>query len=64
MALGNFMFKLLQRIHQNPADGEIAKPFVIRRDDVPWRILGIAASDGLLVSFLIIIPELPLLEIG
>src|SRR5437016_10327314 len=51
---------LLQRVRYDLRDGEIAKPLVVGRDDVPWRVLRARLLHGVLERLNVVGPELAL----
>ena len=53
----------LQGSQNQIGDEKIARPFVIRRHNMPRRAIGRAAVDRILVGLLIIVPERALLDI-
>ena len=57
-------FQGVQRTDDYFADGEVAEPFVIRRDDVPRRFFSAAVCDSVLISGLVPFPVLALFKVG
>ena len=53
-----------QRLEQQVADGEVAEPLLVRRDDVPGRRLGVGALEGDLVGVAVLGPPSPLVDVA
>ena len=56
--------EFFEGLHDNARNGEIAKPFVIGRNDEPGSIFGAAAGEHSFVGGDIIVPALSLYGIG
>src|SRR5262245_46734022 len=53
-----------QRIPQRLRHCQVTEPFLVGRDDKPWRLLRTAMSEDILISGSVVIPALALLPIG
>ena len=51
-------------LHHDARDGQVAEPFVIGRDDEPWRIACAAARESVFVRSRVCVPEGPFLVVG
>ena len=48
--------QVAQRAHQQLADGQVAVPLLVARDDVPGRVLGVGALERELVRRAVVVP--------
>ena len=53
----------LERIHHDACDHEITIPFPIRRNNMPWRVLGAGFLNKVFVNLLKVIPACAILEV-
>src|SRR3989441_12683416 len=62
--LGKMHVEGFECLDQDLRHGEVAKPLLIGRNDVPRRFLCIASRDGVVVRALVVLPSFSLFEIG
>jgi len=60
---GELRIHFFKGFQQEPGDGQVAKPLVVGRNDLPGCMGGGASTEGLFVGFLEFPPELPIFEI-
>ena len=58
--LGELHPERLERLRDNPRNGEITEPFVVCWDDEPGRVLHARFANGLFVGGDVIVPQFPL----
>ena len=61
---GILRIHLADRAHDHPADGQVAVPFLVRRDDMSGSRLGTAVKEDLLEGGHVLVPVLSLGEVS
>ncbi len=56
--------KFLERLAEDAADGHVAIPLAVGRDNVPGRVFGVAKRKGVFVGSLIVVPKGTLCDVA